>query len=119
MLLSRGGNLRVPHDTIRCSEYRYIGCKECCDRCVGSLPWASLIATILLYMGVALFCGCGHEALSGTVTILQNYFEVSDDPLHESNTNGLCRSPVSVSLRNTDLMLRSSDSGAFSIEHYT
>ncbi|CAG06097.1 unnamed protein product [Tetraodon nigroviridis] len=52
------------------------GCKECCERCVGSLPWASLIATILLYMGVALFCGCGHEALSGTVTILQNYFEL-------------------------------------------
>uniref|UniRef100_A0A3B5LFG8 Neuronal membrane glycoprotein M6-a n=1 Tax=Xiphophorus couchianus TaxID=32473 RepID=A0A3B5LFG8_9TELE len=56
------------------------GCKECCERCVGSLPWASLIATILLYMGVALFCGCGHEALSGTVTILQNYFEVIRAP---------------------------------------
>ncbi|KAF3851761.1 hypothetical protein F7725_005116 [Dissostichus mawsoni] len=51
-----------------------------CERCVGSLPWASLIATILLYMGVALFCGCGHEALSGTVTILQNYFEVIRAP---------------------------------------
>uniref|UniRef100_A0A8C5D2Y2 Neuronal membrane glycoprotein M6-a n=1 Tax=Gouania willdenowi TaxID=441366 RepID=A0A8C5D2Y2_GOUWI len=56
------------------------GCKECCERCVGSLPWASLIATILLYMGVALFCGCSHEALSGTVTILQNYFEVIRAP---------------------------------------
>ncbi|KAK5936422.1 hypothetical protein CgunFtcFv8_027735 [Champsocephalus gunnari] len=56
------------------------GCKECCEHCVGSLPWASLIATILLYMGVALFCGCGHEALSGTVTILQNYFEVIRAP---------------------------------------
>uniref|UniRef100_A0A3Q3L6R5 Neuronal membrane glycoprotein M6-a n=1 Tax=Mastacembelus armatus TaxID=205130 RepID=A0A3Q3L6R5_9TELE len=56
------------------------GCKECCERCVGSLPWASLIATIVLYMGVALFCGCGHEALSGTVTILQNYFEVIRAP---------------------------------------
>ncbi|PWA15681.1 hypothetical protein CCH79_00020940, partial [Gambusia affinis] len=56
------------------------GCKECCERCVGSLPWASLIATILLYMGVALFCGCGHEALSGTVNILQNYFEVIRAP---------------------------------------
>ncbi|MEQ2207275.1 Neuronal membrane glycoprotein M6-a, partial [Xenoophorus captivus] len=55
-------------------------CKECCERCVGSLPWASLIATILLYMGVALFCGCGHEALSGTITILQNYFEVIRAP---------------------------------------
>uniref|UniRef100_A0A3Q3B544 Neuronal membrane glycoprotein M6-a n=1 Tax=Kryptolebias marmoratus TaxID=37003 RepID=A0A3Q3B544_KRYMA len=28
-----------------------------------------LIATILLYMGVALFCGCGHEALSGTLAL--------------------------------------------------
>uniref|UniRef100_A0A8C7WXF1 Neuronal membrane glycoprotein M6-a n=1 Tax=Oryzias sinensis TaxID=183150 RepID=A0A8C7WXF1_9TELE len=37
----------------------------------------SLIATILLYMGVALFCGCGHEALSGTVNILQSYFDVA------------------------------------------
>uniref|UniRef100_A0A8C4Z585 Neuronal membrane glycoprotein M6-a n=1 Tax=Gadus morhua TaxID=8049 RepID=A0A8C4Z585_GADMO len=55
-------------------------CKECCERCVGSLPWASLIATILLYMGVALFCGCGHEALSGTVGILQNYFELIKNP---------------------------------------
>uniref|UniRef100_A0A8C5BS94 Neuronal membrane glycoprotein M6-a n=1 Tax=Gadus morhua TaxID=8049 RepID=A0A8C5BS94_GADMO len=53
---------------------------ECCERCVGSLPWASLIATILLYMGVALFCGCGHEALSGTVGILQNYFELIKNP---------------------------------------
>lgn len=44
---------------------------------MGSLPWASLIATILLYMGVALFCGCGHEALSGTVNILQSYFDVA------------------------------------------
>ncbi|KAJ3583787.1 hypothetical protein NHX12_015574 [Muraenolepis orangiensis] len=52
------------------------GCKECCERCVGSLPWASLLATVLLYMGVALFCGCGHEALSGTSSILQNYFEL-------------------------------------------
>ncbi|XP_058241551.1 glycoprotein M6Ab isoform X3 [Hemibagrus wyckioides] len=52
------------------------GCSECCIKCLSGIPYASLIATILLYAGVALFCGCGHEALSGTVTILQNYFEV-------------------------------------------
>lgn len=57
-----------------------LGCKECCERCVGSLPWASLIATVLLYMGVALYCGCGHEALSGTIIILQNYFELIRAP---------------------------------------
>ncbi|XP_059830002.1 proteolipid protein DM beta [Hypanus sabinus] len=52
------------------------GCFECCIKCLGGIPYASLLATILLYAGVALFCGCGHEALSGTVTILQNNFEV-------------------------------------------
>ncbi|NWQ71970.1 GPM6A protein, partial [Neopipo cinnamomea] len=53
------------------------GCFECCIKCLGGIPYASLIATILLYAGVALFCGCGHEALSGTVNILQTYFEMT------------------------------------------
>ncbi|XP_023670417.1 neuronal membrane glycoprotein M6-a-like [Paramormyrops kingsleyae] len=57
------------------------GCFECCIKCLGGIPYPSLIATILLYAGVALFCGCGHEALSGTVTILQNYFEVVRGPI--------------------------------------
>jgi len=58
-----------------------LGCFECCIKCLGGIPYPSLIATILLYAGVALFCGCGHEALSGTVTILQNYFEVVRSPV--------------------------------------
>uniref|UniRef100_A0A6I8RXR3 Neuronal membrane glycoprotein M6-a n=1 Tax=Xenopus tropicalis TaxID=8364 RepID=A0A6I8RXR3_XENTR len=53
------------------------GCFECCIKCLGGIPYASLIATILLYAGVALFCGCGHEALTGTVNILQTYFEMA------------------------------------------
>ncbi|GAA6074984.1 glycoprotein M6Aa isoform X1 [Tachysurus ichikawai] len=52
------------------------GCMECCLKCLRGIPYSSLIATILLYAGVALFCGCGHEALTGTDTILQTYFEV-------------------------------------------
>lgn len=59
----------------------FLGCLECCIKCLGGIPYPSLIATILLYAGVALFCGCGHEALSGTVTILQNYFEVVRSPV--------------------------------------
>lgn len=58
-----------------------LGCLDCCIKCLGGIPYPSLIATILLYAGVALFCGCGHEALSGTVTILQNYFEVVRSPV--------------------------------------
>uniref|UniRef100_A0A4W4GGE2 Neuronal membrane glycoprotein M6-a n=1 Tax=Electrophorus electricus TaxID=8005 RepID=A0A4W4GGE2_ELEEL len=62
-------------------QWQLGGCSECCIKCLSGIPYASLIATVLLYAGVALFCGCGHEALSGTVTILQNYFEVVRSPL--------------------------------------
>lgn len=58
-------------------HWSFAGCFECCIKCLGGIPYASLIATILLYAGVALFCGCGHEALSGTVNILQTYFEMA------------------------------------------
>ncbi|KAG9334435.1 hypothetical protein JZ751_007692 [Albula glossodonta] len=49
-------------------------CFECCIKCLGGVPYASLVATILCFSGVALFCGCGHVALTGTVTILENHF---------------------------------------------
>ncbi|XP_027879826.1 glycoprotein M6Bb isoform X1 [Xiphophorus couchianus] len=50
------------------------GCFECCIKCLGGVPYASLVATILCFSGVALFCGCGHVALNGTVTILETFF---------------------------------------------
>uniref|UniRef100_A0A674NLG8 Glycoprotein M6B n=1 Tax=Takifugu rubripes TaxID=31033 RepID=A0A674NLG8_TAKRU len=51
-----------------------MGCFECCIKCLGGVPYASLVATILCFSGVALFCGCGHVALTGTVTILESHF---------------------------------------------
>ncbi|XP_076026032.1 glycoprotein M6Bb isoform X2 [Genypterus blacodes] len=51
-----------------------MGCFECCIKCLGGVPYASLVATILCFSGVALFCGCSHVALSGTLTILQSHF---------------------------------------------
>eukprot|EP00064_Thunnus_orientalis_P004599 superscaffoldBa00000421_g4611 len=51
-----------------------MGCFECCIKCLGGVPYASLVATILCFSGVALFCGCGHVALTGTVTILETHF---------------------------------------------
>lgn len=50
------------------------GCLDCCIKCLGGVPYASLVATILCFSGVALFCGCGHVALTGTVTMLENHF---------------------------------------------
>uniref|UniRef100_A0A8D3E799 Proteolipid protein 1b n=1 Tax=Scophthalmus maximus TaxID=52904 RepID=A0A8D3E799_SCOMX len=43
-----------------------LGCYDCCVRCIGAVPYPSLVATLLLYAGMALFCGCGHEALTQT-----------------------------------------------------
>ncbi|XP_069923258.1 neuronal membrane glycoprotein M6-b-like [Oryctolagus cuniculus] len=53
------------------------GCFECCIRCLGGVPYASLVATILCFSGVALFCGCGHVALAGTVAILEQHFSTN------------------------------------------
>ncbi|KAI3366001.1 hypothetical protein L3Q82_009828 [Scortum barcoo] len=52
------------------------GCFECCIKCLGGVPYASLVATILCFSGVALFsnCGCGHVALTSTLTMLENHF---------------------------------------------
>ncbi|XP_072914604.1 proteolipid protein DM alpha isoform X2 [Hemitrygon akajei] len=51
-----------------------MGCSECCVRCLRGVPYASLIATILCFVGVALFCGCGHEALTGTEKLIEEHF---------------------------------------------
>lgn len=50
------------------------GLLECCARCLIGAPFASLVATGLCFFGVALFCGCGHEALTGTEQLIETYF---------------------------------------------
>ncbi|XP_072901912.1 glycoprotein M6Bb isoform X1 [Hemitrygon akajei] len=50
------------------------GCFECCIKCLGGVPYASLVATILCFSGVALFCGCGHVALTKVERIVTVYF---------------------------------------------
>ncbi|KAF1493659.1 Myelin proteolipid protein, partial [Eudyptes chrysocome] len=51
-----------------------LGLLECCARCLIGAPFASLVATGLCFFGVALFCGCGHEALTGTEQLVETYF---------------------------------------------
>lgn len=50
------------------------GLLDCCARCLIGAPFASLLATGLCFLGVALFCGCGHEALTGTEHLIETYF---------------------------------------------
>ncbi|KAM9227030.1 myelin proteolipid protein [Leptosomus discolor] len=53
---------------------KLLGLLECCARCLIGAPFASLVATGLCFFGVALFCGCGHEALTGTEQLIETYF---------------------------------------------
>ncbi|XP_032245469.1 neuronal membrane glycoprotein M6-b isoform X6 [Phoca vitulina] len=62
---------------VRVTERSPTGCFECCIKCLGGVPYASLVATILCFSGVALFCGCGHVALAGTVAILEQHFSTN------------------------------------------
>ncbi|XP_044079625.1 proteolipid protein 1b isoform X1 [Siniperca chuatsi] len=51
-----------------------LGCYDCCIRCIGAVPYPSLVATLLCYAGMAMFCGCGHEALTQTEVLVETYF---------------------------------------------
>lgn len=50
------------------------GCYECCMRCLGGVPYVSLVATLLCFSGIALFCGCGHQALTESERLIETYF---------------------------------------------
>ncbi|XP_016371322.1 myelin proteolipid protein-like isoform X1 [Sinocyclocheilus rhinocerous] len=51
-----------------------MGCYECCMRCLGGVPYVSLVATLLCFSGIALFCGCGHQALTESERLIETYF---------------------------------------------
>ncbi|NP_001118173.1 myelin proteolipid protein [Oncorhynchus mykiss] len=51
-----------------------LGCYDCCIRCLGAVPYPSLVSTLLCFTGMALFCGCGHEALAHTEVLVETYF---------------------------------------------
>ncbi|XP_068596886.1 proteolipid protein 1a [Brachionichthys hirsutus] len=51
-----------------------MGCYDCCLRCLGRVPYCSLAATLLCFSGIALFCGCGHQALTETERLIETYF---------------------------------------------
>uniref|UniRef100_A0A672RA53 Myelin proteolipid protein-like n=1 Tax=Sinocyclocheilus grahami TaxID=75366 RepID=A0A672RA53_SINGR len=43
-------------------------------RCLGGVPYVSLVATLLCFSGIALFCGCGHQALTESERLIETYF---------------------------------------------
>ncbi|XP_038555495.1 proteolipid protein 1a isoform X2 [Micropterus salmoides] len=55
-------------------QFTQTGCYDCCMRCLGGVPYCSLVATLLCFSGIALFCGCGHQALTETERLIETYF---------------------------------------------
>ncbi|XP_036799253.1 myelin proteolipid protein-like isoform X3 [Oncorhynchus mykiss] len=51
-----------------------MGCYDCCMKCLGGVPYCSLVATLLCFSGIALFCGCGHQALTEMERLIERYF---------------------------------------------
>ncbi|MED6260220.1 hypothetical protein ATANTOWER_008247 [Ataeniobius toweri] len=51
-----------------------MGCYDCCMRCLAGVPYCSLVATLLCFSGISLFCGCGHQALTEMERLIEDYF---------------------------------------------
>ncbi len=69
----------ILHQLIMCPDFHgaaswLTGCYDCCMRCLGGVPYCSLVATLLCFSGIALFCGCGHQALTETERLIETYF---------------------------------------------
>ncbi|TRZ02088.1 hypothetical protein DNTS_016502 [Danionella cerebrum] len=54
--------------------YRSPAGHGCCLHCLAAVPFTSLLATLLCFAGVALFCAGGHEALAHTYSFIEVNF---------------------------------------------
>ncbi|KAJ3587336.1 hypothetical protein NHX12_010934, partial [Muraenolepis orangiensis] len=64
---------QTPSEASIC-DAKDMGCYDCCMRCLSGVPYCSLVATLLCFSGIALFCGCGHQALTETERLIETYF---------------------------------------------
>jgi len=48
-----------------------------CIKCMSRIPYATLIATIMCFVGVAVFCGTMYRGATYTYAMFQNVFQVS------------------------------------------
>ncbi|KAM8873286.1 neuronal membrane glycoprotein M6-b-like isoform 1-T1 [Synchiropus picturatus] len=77
--MDRGKTTMQPNAPMRDREQEEGGCCDCCIKCLGGLPYASLLATILCLTGLALMCSCGHIALTNTLALVENHFSTTKE----------------------------------------
>ena len=50
--------------------------QDCCSKCVTRVPYATLIALILNWAGVGVFCGCLYRGVNLTLRMFQDVFQL-------------------------------------------
>jgi len=50
--------------------------EDCCSRCITRVPYATLIALILSWAGVGVFCGTLYRGVNLTLRVLQDVFKI-------------------------------------------
>merc|ERR1712088_1123899 len=55
-----------------------MGNEDCCSRCITRVPYATLIALILSWAGVGVFCGTLYRGVNLTLRVLQDVFQLKD-----------------------------------------
>jgi len=51
-------------------------CDVCCHKCVTRVPYATLVAIILNWAGVGVFCGTLYRGVNLTLRVLQDVFQL-------------------------------------------
>ena len=51
--------------------------EDCCSRCITRIPYATLIALILSWAGVGVFCGTLYRGVNLTLRLLQDVFQLN------------------------------------------
>ena len=50
--------------------------EDCCSKCITRVPYATLIALILNWAGVSVFCGTLYRGVNLTLRLLQDVFQL-------------------------------------------
>jgi len=67
-----GGPPRVPVSHVRDDDLD----EDCCSKCVTRVPYATLVAVILNWAGVGVFCGTFYRGVNLSLRMLQDVFHL-------------------------------------------
>ena len=59
------------------SSMHHRGNGDCCTDCIERVPYATLIACILCWAGVGVFCGTLYRGVNLTLRLMQDVFKLN------------------------------------------